>query len=383
VKIALLSDGLAPHSRRWANWFSDQGHIVRVFSFNHEDCGDYRENTIINLLAETERANSNRIVRSAKLLFRLRREIARFRPNIIHAHSATSYSWAAAALKTCPLVVTPWGTDIVIDVVESRTCRWLAMWSLLRADAVTTDGRHLLHPLEQLGVPRKKVLLHQFGTDTSFFRPDEIGRGTLITGNEVRIVSTRTPNPVHRVDLAIKALHILRKSDLKVHLSIVGGGKSLPELRELSRELGVDDSITYVGMVNEHGMLAQLRRADIYLSTSDVDAGLAASTAEAMSVGLPVVHTDNSDNREWVADGVGGMLFKGGDEESLAESLRKAISKRQLWREWGARNRSLVLKGYNRDIEMRKIESLYEALKMGRNSNISKPPLDSITNKVQ
>jgi glycosyltransferase involved in cell wall biosynthesis len=61
--------------------------------------------------------------------------------------------------------------------------------------------------------------------------------------------------------------------------------------------LNVDDFVQFLGRIPHEAMPDLLTQADIYVSTSLSDAGISASTAEAMACGLPVIVTDTGENR--------------------------------------------------------------------------------------
>jgi glycosyltransferase involved in cell wall biosynthesis len=102
-----------------------------------------------------------------------------------------------------------------------------------------------------------------------------------------------------------------------------------------------------------------LRASDVYVSTSKMDAGLATSTAEAMAIGLSVAQTDNSDNAYWTPNGEGGLLVPNGDPVALADAVICLLGDVALSRGMGERNRQMVIKEYNIDTEMSRIESQY------------------------
>ena len=105
-----------------------------------------------------------------------------------------------------------------------------------------------------------------------------------------------------------------------------------------------------------------LRASDIYVSTSRMDAGLAASTAEAMAVGLPVVQTDNSDNAYWTPNGEGGILVPNSDSAALSRGVIRLLGNAAERKKMGARNRQKIIEEYNMDKEMSKIENEYKRL---------------------
>ena len=109
----------------------------------------------------------------------------------------------------------------------------------------------------------------------------------------------------------------------------------------------------FAGYMTMEQMVAYLNAADIYISSSKADAGLAASTAEAMSVGLPVLVSNNSENSFWVENA--GLLFEDGDAKGISECILKLIDKPELAMRFGENGRSKILKDNNYKIEMKKL----------------------------
>lgn len=93
MKIVLLSDTEAPHTRRWAQWFARRGHEVHVVSFNSRGLPGY-EPAIVHTVWEPRFGNSlpERMLKLPFILTRLRRLLRRFPPDVLHAHSAAGYA---------------------------------------------------------------------------------------------------------------------------------------------------------------------------------------------------------------------------------------------------------------------------------------------------
>jgi glycosyltransferase involved in cell wall biosynthesis len=98
------------------------------------------------------------------------------------------------------------------------------------------------------------------------------------------------------------------------------------------------------------------------VSTSLSDAGIAASTAEAMACGLPVVITDFGDNGRWVKNGEGGFLFRPGDHEALAQAIVWLLTHEGARSAFGRVNRTTIEQHNDYEKEMAKMERLYEEL---------------------
>lgn len=360
MRLVLLADTAAAHTRRWVNWFSDHGYQVLVVSFNSEaDPGYDSAVQIVNLWVQSKSVFVSTLLRPIKflvILYRLRKLLHRFQPDVVHAHSAGGYSWAAWVLRLRPLVITPWGTDILVDVERSRINRFFTKAALSYASIVTTDGKHFVDRLVSLGVESKDIYLHMFGTDVSLFsRKDAVRAASRsrygYSDSDIVIVSTRTLVPVHDVEVFVKAAPKLAQLNSSFRFLIVGDGSERSMLEAYVDQAGIAHVIHFAGLVNENEMIELLLISDIYVSTSKMDAGLAASTAEAMSMQLPVVQTNNSDNLYWVADGQGGYSFENGDGKSLVEAILALVGDQNA-NSFGRVNREKIVKENNLETEM-------------------------------
>jgi glycosyltransferase involved in cell wall biosynthesis len=367
LRLFILSDTAAPHTRRWARWFARRGHEVHVVSFNPKGLSGY-EPAIVHSIWEPrfENALIERVIKTPIILTRLRSLFECYLPDIVHAHTAGGYAWTTMASGFRPYVVTPWGTDLLVDVKRSCINRWLTGLALRRAALVTTDGFHFVEILRRFGVPEKGILVHTFGTDIHHFcqGPDEGERQVLGVGEGPLVISTRTLNPVHDVETFVRALPAIHTAFPSARFVIVGDGTDRTRLEALAANLGVSSVTRFIGMVEEDRMLRLLRVSDVYVSTSMMDAGLAASTAEAMAIGLPVVQTNNSDNAYWTPHGEGGLLIPNEDPVALADAVIRLLDDIAMCCRMGERNRQMVIKEYNMDTEMSRVENEYKRLSM-------------------
>lgn len=368
LRLWLLADAAAPHTRRWALWFARRGHDVHVVTFNPAALPGYGAVAVHRIW--TPRFGNRpfeRLWKAPLLLARIARLRRQFPPDVAHAHSVGGYAWLTDAARLEPFAATPWGTDLLHDIRESRFNRWLTTRALRRAALVTTDGFHFLTILGQLGVRRDRILLHMFGTDVSHYSPgaDEGERARLGAGDAPIVISTRTPNPVHDVETFVRAVPGVLARFPRAVFVIVGDGAQKLELQSLVGTLGVTRSVRFTGMVEEDRMRTLLRAADVYVSTSLMDAGLAGSTAEAMATGLPVVQTDNSDNARWAPEGEGSLLVPNSNPGAVTDAICRLLGDADLRAAMGRRNRAIVEERYNMDTELARVESAYMELASG------------------
>lgn len=256
-----------------------------------------------------------------------------------------------------PRVVTPWGTDILLDTKISKVNYLLTKLSLISANLVTVDAKHFIAHITKMGVRDENILYLPFGTDVNLFKPQLNRRKS----QNINIISTRTLNPVHDVATLIEAIPNILMHYPKIRFTIVGGGTQLQDFKDRCSVLNIQGFVEFTGMLSELELSAKLRNSDIYISTSPFDAGLAASTAEAMACSLPIVHPDTADNRIW-CDENGGTLFKPGNIQSLTNAVVNLISKSEQWETFGQKNKDKIVQQNNLERTMSEMNLKYLSL---------------------
>lgn len=374
MNILFLSDAIAEHTRRWTQYFALKGHMVDLITFNPKTLDNY-DPVRLHVIHKTHLSKNilARLGNGWPILKKIKAVIEETHPDVIHAHTTSSYAWMTMFSGFHPYIVTPWGTDILVNTKKSRLNRLITTMTLKRSDLITTDAYHVKEEIVKFGLPRKKIEIVMFGLD--FKRLDKNSdvdryelRKTFGLGESPVIISTRTLNPIHDVETFIKAIPKIKGSFPEVKFVCLSDGHDRAELEELCRTLRIEKDVVFPGYVSESDMVRWLRISDVYVSTSLTDAGLSASTAEAMACGLPAVITDNADNREWVVDGLGGYLFPNGSSEILAEHVVNLLKEKTKRMEFGRINRHVIEERNNYVTEMARMEDLYKALILQHNN---------------
>ena len=295
----------------------------------------------------------------------VRRILADEKPDIVHAHYASHYGFIAAFVNYHPLILTVWGSDILINPGQFRILRYMVQFALRKADLITCDAEHIIKLLVELGAVHSKINLIYFGTDIKKFNPkkrNEELREKIGVQKSPIVISLRNLEPLYDVQSFIRSIPIVLKKIPEVKFVVVGKGSQELFLKNMAENLNVSNKVTFLGSIPSEEIADYLASADIYVSTSLSDAGLAASTAEAMACGLPVIITDFGDNNRWVKDGVNGFLFECNNPKSLAEKIIYLLNNKEERMSFGEVNLVTIKKRLNYWIEMAKMENLYEVL---------------------
>lgn len=295
---------------------------------------------------------------------RVRALARRIAPDLVHGHYVTSNGLWAAACGVRPVVLTAWGSDLLVTPRESSTKRALTGWILRRADLLIGDSADLLDAMRAFGVTAPCHEIH-WGADTERFRPPPTPRDASV----FTIVSARQWRPNYRIDVVLRALARLRERvpGAAVRLRLLGGGELEADLRALAASLGLLDGgavrAEFVGRVDDAGLVVALQAADVAVTVPASDA-TSVALLEAMACGCAIVATDLPANREWV-DGAGGWRVPVGDVDALADALAALLRDRARTAAMGAHNREVALARASRRVQMDRMWALYLQL-LGR-----------------
>ncbi len=371
MKIAYLANCQSSHTKRWINYFKQKGHEVFTITSEVDNTLPIKQYKLRGgLRIPLASADSAfRYVFSPIAIQHVRRILINEKPDVLHAHYASHYGFIASLTNYHPLILTVWGSDILINPNQFRLLRYMVQYALRKADLITCDAKHMVKALDKLGSFHSKIHLIYFGTDTYKFNPNKRDvelRSILSSSDSPLIISLRNLELIYDIASFIKTIPIVLKKVPKAKFVVVGEGSQKKVLKDLAEKLKVSENVNFVGSVPSDEIAKYLASADIYVSTSLSDAGLAASTAEAMACGLPVIITDFGDNNRWVKDGVNGFLFPCKDIELLAEKIIHLIENKEIRVKFGLLNQDIIEKRLNHRIEMSKMENLYEVLSARR-----------------
>jgi glycosyltransferase involved in cell wall biosynthesis len=293
-------------------------------------------------------------------------------PDIVHLHWLFDLPQLAAARNAnVPIIATPYGSDLLLysrptlkNFFKSIINRQLTSSVVRKAKYFCCDAVHLRTRLIQLGASPQDVEIIYFGTDTEEFSPSlkstSFREHLGISENDIIILSNRGLSPIYDVKtFVLAAKHVLKVNE-KVRFLIAGGGPLLHELQQLTQQLDISHRVMFLGRLSDKDFGLTTGNADIYVSTSTSDGGLAASVAEAMSCGIPVVITEFGDNSKWLEDSTAGFSFDIGDDQKLASILLDLASNPELRTRLGNQGRKIISSRNNSKIEITKVIGLYE-----------------------
>jgi len=361
MKICYIAEAGSIHTKKWMKYFVGRGHNVDLISRKSFEANDI-ENVNLHWLSTFRHPLFLRYLCDTIEVRRLVKEI---KPDILHIHYAVGYGLLGALSSFHPFILSVWGSDVLVAPKQSKIYKLTVELAIGRADVIHCDADHIIAPLLKLGAKPEKINLVYFGVDTQKFKPmqgNEEFRERLGVADLPTVISVRSLEPIYDIETLINSMPLVLKEIPETKFSIVGGGSQEAKLKEQAKSLGISPSVKFTGRIPNDELPEYLNSADIYVSTSLSDAGLASSTAEAMACGLPVIITDFGDNKKWVEDGINGFLIPLKNPQALASKIVYLIRNKEIRNRFGHINRQIIVDRNDWAKEMAKIEKLYESL---------------------
>ena len=231
-----------------------------------------------------------------------------------------------------PVFVTIRGFEA--DRVRLRSVGAQLVHALNSATGCISVSHSLRQTMIDHGVLASKIDVIPNAVDRSLFQPAARvaarARLALAAGRRT-IASVGHLVRGKRHDVLIRAFAQLRQSHPDVDLAIIGGtdyeADTPSRLRSLVQELGLTESVRFVGAVPPPVVATWLQASEVF-ALATAREGCCNSVLEALATGLPVVTTPVGDNPYYVTAGDNGLFARVDDVDDFARALSQALDRK-------------------------------------------------------
>ena len=287
--------------------------------------------------------------------------------DLIHAHFGTTAVYALPYVwrHDLPFVVTFWGNDVgaLVGSQRFKPTRWryvtLAPKIMAAADLMLGVSEELCAWLREFSGRPEAVQPYRHGVDLSKFHPDPAERDVP----EVVMVGRFTEKKGHRY--ALRAVSQAIDAGCDLHLSLIGSGELEAECRAYVREHGLEEHVTFHGVLSHEETAERLAGADIALVPSVVARnhdreGSPTVVKEACASGVPVIGTYHAGIPETVDDGETGYLVPERNVPALADRLITLLNDRERREAFGRAARQKMEREFDLFEQVRTLEQHYD-----------------------
>lgn len=258
--------------------------------------------------------------------------------DLLHCHYAIPHAtsaWIAREMlreqkRDVKVVTTLHGTDITI-VGQDPSFNLITKFSIEKSDRLTAVSEFLRkETYDAFGCTACDVAVINNFIDPSIYNRDKyqsVLRKQLGAARPIlmHISNFRAVKRVRDVVGIFARVH----AELPSWLVMVGDGPDRPEAEDEARALGIDDSVHFLGKIDDVAPL--LASADLFLLPSSSESfGL--SALEALASGVPVVGTNAGGLPEVVRNGETGVLCGVGDVDGMAREALAILLDPARWR---------------------------------------------------
>lgn len=246
----------------------------------------------------------------------LSRVIREQKPDLIHAHDMRAGFFSALCCGNIPLVshihnnaydargLSPKTVGYLLAGFRAKHIFWVSQSSF--------DG----YAFHKLFARKSSVLYNVIDTDEIYTKLSQDSNtydyDLIYVG---RLTYQKNPQRLLRLCARLKE----SKPDLKV--AIVGTGELEEELKALSQELNLEDTVRFLGFQPNPIKMVACSKAMILTSRWE---GTPMCALEAMALGTPVVSTPSDGMKDLLTDGVSGYLTE--SDEQMAVDLLKIFT---------------------------------------------------------
>lgn len=378
MKICYILEVNNIHSQRWINYFAGLDNEILVLSDSEPKICFPSNVKVVN-----PKMNLFTKIAAFKIYPKpygnesfkwipYRKEVQKFKPDIVHAMEALAYGFTLAMCGKFPKVLTPWGNDVFLDPFQSKIAGFLVKKGLEKADVISSNHPTLGNYLEKtFNISSTKADCFSWGLDLNIFNPfkkeeaEQLRKKLQIPENADIIISNRRFSEYWGGRYVIYSLPFILKENPNTYFIILrGSGESdfFREMKGYAEKTGISKNIRFIDeRISEQNMAVFLNLASVFISAAFTDM-LSISVLEGMACGAVPVVSDLESYRTRINDGENGYLIPIKNSEKIAEKIIHLLKNPLLRKKMSEQNWEIIRKNDDWKLCAPKMLSLYEKL---------------------
>lgn len=355
LKICYLTEAGSVHAHKWVNYFKEKGHQVFVISLGEKTMPGVR---VYNLNAKALHLSDWGKLRAYTRHIKRAREIVyREKPDVIHAHYATSYGILAARLNIHPYILSVWGSDVYQFPESGLFQQWLLRYNLKKADVILSTSEAMK---KRTGCfTNKDILVTPFGVDPNFYIPKK----DRDQSNSFTVGTVKSFYKIYGIDDLIRgfALFVKKNTVSDARLLLGGRGDEEENLKKLVSELGMEKRVDFLGYLSPEKVVEAFNRMDVAVFPSKQDSeSFGVAAVEAQACGCACIVSDVGGLPEATKEGYSSLVVPESQPQAIAEALTHLYQDRNLLKKMQKQARQYVLENYVLSENFKLAEKIYD-----------------------
>lgn len=336
--VQLLSEGLA-----------SRGHEVTVFASSNSHAQSVRKVNGVKIISLKTVSKVYNVPIVPSLFSRLLHEGT---PDVIHAHQypvfMSDVSAAAAIVKNIPMLLhvhlVPDSKSALSGWINNFYYSTMGLFTLKSADGVVVPSFAYKSKIEKMRVNPEKIQVVPIGIDFERFQiktdKESFKERYHCQGSKV-ILSVSRLNYQKGLQYLIRAMPAVLKKVPNAKLMIVGEGEEFSYLNDLSKSLGISQSVIFTGVLSHEEIPVAYSSSDVFVLPSLFE-NTPLTLIEAQASGKPVISTRVGGVPEVLVDGETGFLVEPRNVKQLEVRIVDLLSDNNLAHEMGEKGKKFV-----------------------------------------
>lgn len=360
-KICYLADASSPHTKKWCEYFKNKNYDIYVISLNK---GDIEGVKVYDFGFDVKAKKNECILKKIEYLSvikKIKKIINEIKPDILHAHYASSYGFIGSFLNYKPYIISVWGTDIYEFPNNGFIQKNIIKYNLRKADYIFSTSNAMAK--ETSKYTNKKVYITPFGVDVE---KNKVNKEILKQKKErdyFVIGTIKTLEERYGIEYLIKAFKIVKDkyNNINIFLKIIGEGSQIKNLKKISDELDLKDNIKFYGRIEQDEVSDMFNTFNISVFPS-LRESFGVSSLESQSCGVPVIITNVGGHPETIINKKTGILVEAKNENEIAEAIIYFIENKNEIYTMGEEARNFVVENYEIEKTFSNIEKIYNKI---------------------
>ena len=222
----------------------------------------------------------------------------------------------------------------------------------LKCSAIHTVSEAARDDLIKLGAKKPIYVIHN---------AIPINKEDAVTTNPFQLVTVSRQTFYKNIQVAIKAVKIVKKSFPKISLVIIGDGPYRKSLEGLVAELDLKGNVIFKGHVSEEEKNTLLSSSQALVFPSLFE-GFGMVILEAFAQKKPVLVSDVRPQSDIVEHDKTGLIIPTHNEKEWAKAIEHVLREPEIASRMGHAGRKVLEEKYNLEIMQRRILTMYESV---------------------
>lgn len=347
-RILLLADINSIHTQKWVVGLKDDFEVA-VCSLDKMNEALSKVYQGVEVIDSNEKMTSGNKMRYFSQLKRFKTFARNWKPDIVHAHYATSYGMLARMMKPKQLFISVWGSDVYAFPKKSFLHKSIMKWILKGANRIFSTSNDMANVTSELTKGNIEVI--PFGVDCELFKPVE-------NHSRTNIGTVKGLKLVYGIDRLIKAVKKVNEKII-ITCDIYGKGDHEEQFKALAKELKIEDRVNFKGFVDNELVPSVINNFKIFYALSRQES-FGVAVVEAQACGVPVIVWNTGGLPEVVKDKETGYVVN--SIEEAVECTLMLLQDEDLIREMGVAARNHILDNYDWNKNLQSMKKAYKNL---------------------